>query len=163
MKSIILLCAIAILATNAFGQNSTIKSNVKEGVMKKAGKVWVVKPMQEQEVMSNGLLVKPNGIVKTAQGKTITLNNGDCIGVEGKVVGLNQKDVTSALIRNGKMWVVVKLEEPLALSDGSFILPDGVVKKNGNTLTVLKNNEIVDVASRKTATWKPADVMALNK
>lgn len=163
MKSIILLCAAAIIATGTFAQNVVSINYSKSSVMKKGGSVWIVKPMQDEVTMNNGLIIKPNGIAKTADGKTIILGNGDCIGLNGKVVGLNEKDVSFALIKNDRMWVVTKLEEPLLLSDGSTIMPNGMVKRNDGTSLLLKNNEIVDIANSRSATWKPNNEMALNK
>jgi len=142
MKSLILLCVAAIFATTAVAQSLTATS-VKPGVMKRAGSVWIVKPMQDNKTMDNGVTVKPNGYVNTPDGKIIPLNNGDCIGASGKIIGLNEKDVNYALVKNGKMWIVTRLNQTIVLKDGSSISPDGTLKKTNGTIIALKNNQVV--------------------
>lgn len=163
MKTIFLFCASALLASGALAQTASSTSALKEGIMKKGGKVWLVKPMQEDEILANGLIVDPNGTAKTPDGKTIELGNGDCVGSNGKVVGLNEKKVEYALVKNDKMWILIKLDSPLTTSDGTSILPDGTMIKSDGSTVLLKNNEIVNIASSKTATWRPEQIMATNR
>ncbi len=105
MKTLIFLVVPVLLSIGAFAQNKTTTPAAPSGVMKKGNTVWLVKPMQDAETMDNGLTVRPNGNVKTASGKVLPLSDGDCIGTDGKMVGLNEKNVKTALVKQGKMWV----------------------------------------------------------
>ena len=165
MKSIILFCTAAVIATGAFAQNQVNTTDVRcssTKIMKKAGKIWVVTPMQDNETMSNGLVVEPCGVVKTIQGTTYTLGNGDCISMDGREIGLNEKEIDRVLIKNKRMWVATKLDKLLILDGNTSVLLDGTVHKSDGTKVVLKDNQIVNVARFETSTWKPVDAMALN-
>jgi len=146
MKTLIFSCALALLVTGAFAQKTKTDADVKEGVMKKAGKVWLVKPMQDSETMDNGLKIAPNGDVTKASGATATLAEGDCVSPQGKLVGLNEKDVDKVLLKKGKMWKAVVVDKSIKLSDGSTILPDGTIKKADGTIVKITNDEIVEIA-----------------
>ena len=143
MKTIILLCTVLVLTTGAWAQKS---QSIKSGVMKKGGSVWLIKPMEENEKMDNGVTVKVNGTVEKKSGKTVTLNNGDCLDKHGELVALNDKGVKSALIKNGKMWKATRVSKALVLSDGTKISVNGTVKKSDGSTIVLKNDEIVALA-----------------
>lgn len=152
MKAIMLIVALALVTTGAFSQTSPKKTAktppppVPSGVLKKGNSVWILKPLQDNETMDNGLTVKPNGNVRTASGKTFTLQDGDCISTDGKVVGLNEKNLTSAIVKKGKMWVATRVQQDMQLSDGSTVTPDGTLKKKDGTVIPLKNDQIFDIA-----------------
>lgn len=161
MKTLTLICAAAVITTSALAQRTTTTTE-KTSVMKKEGKVWLVKPMQQEETMSNGLRVEPNGMVRTTNGKTMFLSNGDCISMSGAIIGLNEKDINSAVIKNGKMWAITELNDPMQLANGTIILPNGNVTENDGTTIKLVNDEIVNISSNTSAIWQPKNVMALN-
>ena len=162
MKTLTLICAAAVITTGALAQSTTTTTTEPISIMKKEGRIWMVKPMNQEETMSNGLRVEASGIVRTTQGKTMFLSNGDCISKSGEIVGLNEKSITSAIIKNGKMWTITLLNEPLQLSNGTIVLPNGNVTQYDGTTIKLTNNEIVNISNNTSAIWQPKNVMALN-
>jgi hypothetical protein len=172
MKTKLTLIGLMLItiAMNGFAQHvlpidfnrQDIKNVFKEGVLKKGGKVWVVLPMEENELLDNGLTVQTNGIVKTSDGKTIPLSNRDCLGMNGNIIGLNENNINQAFVNNGGMFVFSLLDEPLRTNNGTTIMPNGVMTKNDGTISMLKNDEIIKIVSGITSTWKPSNEMTLN-
>jgi hypothetical protein len=142
-KAILLFCAVIVTGV-AEAQSAT--NTIQSGVYKKGKTVWVVKPMQDNETMDNGLTVNPNGNVKTSSGKSVLLGDGDCIGTDGRMVGLNEKDIKTALVKQGKMWVATRVDETMTLSDGTTVMPNGTIKKKDGTIVPIKNDEIIPVS-----------------
>jgi hypothetical protein len=63
---------------------------MKDCVMMKDGKVMVMKDGQKSELtddmtLSNGTTVMKDGTVKTSDGKTMMLKNGDWVGMDGQM------------------------------------------------------------------------------
>lgn len=143
------MCAALMVFNGAFAQKN--KGNdvnqVKSGVMKKAGKVWIVKPMESDETMNNGVKVTTGGVVVTSTGATGKLDEGDCISTDGQLVALNEKNVSNIVVKQNKlMWKAEVVNKEVQLSDGSKLLPDGYIKKADGTIVKLKNDQIVSIA-----------------
>ena len=60
------------------------------------------------------------------------------------------------------MWTITLLNEPLQLSNGTIVLPNGNVTQYDGTTIKLTNNEIVNISNNTSAIWQPKNVMALN-
>jgi hypothetical protein len=148
MKIITLLCVAVVISTGAFAQKATTNTGpIKSGIMKKGKTVWMVKPMQDNETMDNGLKITPNGRIHTASGQISELNDGDCVSPDGRLVGLNEKNLTTAYIKHDRMWIATRLDKPLTLKNGTSILPDGTLKKKDGSVMPLKNDEILDITN----------------
>jgi hypothetical protein len=98
MKKLIAFLAISLIGTGAFAQMDSMNNKMghmksmkeKNGVMMKDGKMMVMKdnqmmPMTSDMTMSNGTMVMTDGTVKMKSGKTMTLKNGECVYMNGKV------------------------------------------------------------------------------
>ncbi len=71
-------------------ENQEKTSKLKDGVMMKDGKMFVVKNGEESEmikavIMSNGTKVLVNGEVISKNGETTKLENGDSVTMSGKI------------------------------------------------------------------------------
>ncbi len=97
MKKILVLLIVSIISTGAFAQHDStgrMKSGKnmqgKDCVMMKDGKMMVKKndqtmAMNSDMTMSNGTVVMTNGTVKMQDGTLMTLKEGDCVYMNGKV------------------------------------------------------------------------------
>src|SRR5579862_1155191 len=146
MKRITLLLILAASTLGAYAQGQK-QIPVKSVVMKRGGKVWIMKGMDENLTMDNGLLVLTDGTVKTADGETAALEEWDCISKEGKLIGLNERKADTVVLKNNnKMWTATKLDKPLNLTNGSSVMPDGTVKTQDGRTIILQEDQTLDLA-----------------
>lgn len=99
MKKLLILCAAFLLMTVASiaqtpDQTPPSKTDkhhkMKDCVMMKDGKMWVMKDGQKSEMtetmtLSNGTSVMTDGSVKTTDGKTMMMKDGDMMDMNGKM------------------------------------------------------------------------------
>ncbi len=154
-KLTIFLCAIMI-TTVAFAQKSGKQTSakaskhvdMKEGVLKKDGKIWYIRKMTGDMNLDNGVKASTDGTVKLAGGKTFTLSESDCVNFKGEMVGLNQKLTTVDGIvtkQNGIMWVWSVLSKPLLLKNNTYATPDGTIRQTNGSFVKMKDKEFVDM------------------
>ena len=98
--------------------------------------------------LENGVTANQDGTVKLANGKTLSLSDGDCINFQGQMVGMNQKNTSVdglVMKRNGIMWVWSILDKPLLLKNGTYATPDGTIRQKDGKYIKIKDKEFVDL------------------
>lgn len=151
MKPLVIFFIAVACATNSFAQLK-MEPPVKELIMMKDGKMWLVKRMDSTMTMKNGIKLLTDGTVQMQDGRTITLNDNDCMNLDGHMVGMNEKATANVLMKSGRMWKVMKIENNTILDNGTTVRDDGTVStKNGN-MVVLRNGEWADIAENNTLT-----------
>lgn len=161
---IMFLCAIVVMpmafaqqTNNQSSNNPAPQTQLKEGVMKKDGKIWYIRKMTGDMNLDNGVKASTDGTIKLYSGKTFTLNNGDCVNFKGEMVGLNQKlSTVDGLVmkKNGEMWVWSVLSRPLLLKNGTYATADGTIRQTNGSFTKIKDNEFVDMDGNSTMMGK---------
>jgi hypothetical protein len=74
------------------GNMLTAKDKMNANCVKmKDGKVWTIMVMDKAITMSNGTVVNTDGTIKTKDGKTVTLANGDCVDMQGNIIKATSK------------------------------------------------------------------------
>jgi hypothetical protein len=146
MKQLTLLAAAIIISAAAFCQSSQLKT-IKEGVMKKDGKMWYIKALTGPMTLENGIIVNTDGTLKNYNNKINKLADGECINFKGDKTKLSHKmDVKGAeiVMNNNSMWVWSVLQKPIHLSNGTYIMPDGTLKLQSGSYQDLKDKDFVD-------------------
>lgn len=99
MKKLLIAVFAVVLSTGAFAQETqpakdTIpteqKVQKKNGYLMKESKMWTLKDGVKSEqtddvTLANGTIVMANGTVKSTDGQTVTLKNGQFIDLDGKI------------------------------------------------------------------------------
>lgn len=85
----IMLVSFAFLFTTALFAQSTQSSQMRDGFIMKKGKMIAIKNGQAKLVdkdiqLNNGSIITASGIMKTKDGKTVALKEGEYISVDGK-------------------------------------------------------------------------------
>lgn len=121
---------------------------VKDGVLKKDGKVMKVSGGEKSELTSettlgDGTRVQPDGTVTSKEGEKWELDDNDAILSDGRVLLEG-----SVIMKDGKPHLVKNcLGEPITDEvslDGTKVRPDGAVtKKDDGGETALKDGDIV--------------------
>jgi len=105
MKKMILLLTVCFITATVFAQNDqkTEKKDktekmhhMKDCIMKHDGKITVMKDgktmdMSEDMTLTNGTVVMKDGTVKTKDGKTSMMQDGDCVYMDGKMKKMKMK------------------------------------------------------------------------
>jgi hypothetical protein len=106
MKKLLILSAVFIMSAGAtFAQDkmspqkehmSKMDKPMKDCVMMKDGKMWVMKGGKSMEMsktmtMGNGTMVMTDGSVKTKDGKTMMMKDGECMMMNGKMKKMTMK------------------------------------------------------------------------
>ena len=156
MKRIIpVICAVII--SSAASTQTVHKTSMKEGVMKKNGKMWFIQILPDSMILDNGTVVYINGSLKSTDNKHYTLAEGDKIDFEGAIQAYDQKidDERGMIVMNNHiMWVWSVLDKPLLLSHGKYAMPDGTIKLTTGKFVKLKNDSFVDKDGNAAAiTW----------
>jgi hypothetical protein len=108
MKKLLILSAVFIMSAGAtFAQDnmpstkkdnmSNMKHPMKDCVMMKDGKMWVMKggktmEMTQTMTMTNGTTVMADGSVKTKEGKTMMMKDGESMSMNGKMKKMMKKE-----------------------------------------------------------------------
>jgi len=146
MKKITLFVCAFIISSTAFCQQASQKT-IKEGVLKKDGKMWYIKALTGPMTLDNGYTVNPDGTLKSYNGKVNKFNDGDCVNFKGSKTKLfhNMDEKRGEIVMNNNtMWVWSVLDRPLRLSNGSYIMPDGTLKLTSGKYQPLKDKDFVD-------------------
>jgi len=165
MKTFAILLVTITITSAAFAQSasqhapatSIRHTDMKDGVLNKDGKIWYIKQLTGAMSLHNGVEAETTGSVKLANGKTINLNDGDCINFDGVLIGLNQKNTTVdglVMKRNGTMWVWSILDHPLELKNGTYAMPDGTLKTKEGKYIKIADKEFVDMEGTITMSTK---------
>ena len=92
-----LVAFFAVVLVNAQTANQAqAKPMKKDCITMKDGKVWQTKDgktaeLQEDVTLPNGTVVMKDGNVKTKDGKTTMLKDGDCVWMNGKMTHMAMK------------------------------------------------------------------------
>jgi len=122
-----------------------VKMAMDKGYMTKiGGKVWVVEPMVDQFNTINGITVSIDGMIKTKDGKTFTLQNSDCIDENGNQtrVGVNPKIMNCVYMHYGKMMRISPADKPMSLPGDVTVMPDGTIKSPTKTWALPDSGQI---------------------
>ena len=89
MKKLVILLTALIFSASVHAQDTT-KTQMKEYIMMMNGKMMVMKhgmtmDLKSDTTLKNGTKVMTDGTVKTKDGKTMTLKEGECIYGDGKI------------------------------------------------------------------------------
>lgn len=120
---------------------------MKEGVLKREGKVWYIKALTGPMTLDDGSVVNTDGTVKTITGKTIKLADGKDITFQGSVGTLYHKmdDKRGMIVMNNNlMWVWSVLDKPIKLTNGEYVIPDGTVRQTTGRYIDIKDKEFID-------------------
>jgi uncharacterized protein with FMN-binding domain len=97
-KMLVMLIAVfAIVTVNAQNADQAQKKEMKKDcITMKDGKVWQTKDgqtteLQQDVALENGTVVSKDGNVKTKDGKTMMLKDGDCLWMNGKMTHMAMK------------------------------------------------------------------------
>lgn len=106
MKKLLILSFVFIMSAGAtFAQDkmaskqehmSKMHKPMKDCVIMKDGKMWTMKggktmEMTQPATMNNGTTVMADGTVKTKEGKTMMMKEGDCMYMSGKMKKMMKK------------------------------------------------------------------------
>ncbi len=147
MKKITLFVCAFIISSAAFCQQATQLNTIKEGILKKDGKMWYIKALTGPMTLDNGYTVNTDGTLKSYNGKVNKFADNQCVNFKGKQTKLFHKmDVKRGeiVMNNNTMWVWSVLDRPLRLSNGSYIMPDGTLKLTSGKYQDLKDKDFVD-------------------
>jgi hypothetical protein len=131
MKAIILFIYAVAISGAAIAQAPFHQTTMKEGVMKKEGKMWYIKAFRDSMLLDNDIHIYANGLYKTTDGKTFKLKDGGRLDYEGAVEGMDQRiDEGGGMIvmNNGFLWVWSVLNKPMLLTNGNYVMPDGTLR-----------------------------------
>ncbi len=89
MKKLFILFVAFLLTEGVYAQDTT-KTKMKDYIMMMNGKMMVMKhgmsmDLKSDTTLKNGTTVMTNGTVKTKDGKTVMLKEGECIYGDGKI------------------------------------------------------------------------------
>jgi hypothetical protein len=147
MKAItLIMCAVAInsaAVAQQLVQPTTLRATsikqpaeqtqMKEGVIKKEGKMWYITSFPDSMLLDNEIRVYANGNYKATNGKIYKLKDGGRLDYEGALEDMDQRiDEKSGMVvmNNGIMWVWGLLNKPMRLTNGDYIMPDGTLRVN---------------------------------
>jgi len=149
-------------------QQSTM---AQDHIMMKNGRMMVVKGavtsnMDTEMTLSDGTVVSTTGVVKTADGKTIVMKDGEMINMKGQMMKA-EKMRDHMMMRDGKVMLNrsgnrTTLDNDMVLANGTVVSPSGTIKtKDGKTMQ-LREGEKLDmngmiikkVKTKKTTTVK---------
>jgi hypothetical protein len=96
LATMVAVFAMVILVHAQTASQPEKKSMKKDCIMMKDGKVWQTKDGNTAELTSdvtlpNGTVVSADGNVKTKDGKTTMLKDGDCVWMNGKMTHMAMK------------------------------------------------------------------------
>jgi len=152
MKTLFALLVVVIFTTGAIAQSA-----MKDCVMMKDGKVWVIKNMTTSMKCSNGSTVAANGAVKDKDGKITKMANGDCIDKDGTMSKMDMsKPMNGAGMKDGKMMTMMALDKDMTMTSGTVISPDGTVKMKDGKTSKMADGDCIDMNGNWMYT-KPAD------
>lgn len=120
MKKVLVSLFAITLTLGAFAQDSTQTTNKMapkqnhegiqnhEGVVFKNGKLLMMKDGQTTQLttdltLDNGTVVMTNGSVKTKDGTTTTLKEGDYIGMDGTIGNIKNKWPKNNMVKDSMM------------------------------------------------------------
>jgi hypothetical protein len=142
MKPLFLLLVAVVFATGTIAQSA-----MKDCVMMKDGKMWVVKNMTTTMTCKNGSTVMANGTVKGKDGKTMMMKNGDCITEGGDMMkmDMSSKPMNCMMMKDGKMMTMMAMDKTMTMKNGAMVMTDGSVKmKDGKTMK-MANGDCMDM------------------
>jgi hypothetical protein len=89
MKKLLILFAAFLLSASVHAQDSS-KPKMKDYIMMMNGKMMVMKhgmsmDLKSDTTLKNGTKVMTDGTVKTKDGKTVMLKEGECLYGDGKI------------------------------------------------------------------------------
>ncbi len=109
-------------------------------MVRKDGKVTA---METDMTLPDGTMIMMDGTVKTPEGNTVVLKDGDEVTLQGKVVKPTvfvHKDGKMLVRRDGKD---VPMTEPAIIEDGAQVMLDGtILMKDGKTKQLGENQQI---------------------
>ena len=96
LATLVAVFAMVILVNAQTASQPENKMMKKDCIMMKDGKVWQTKDGNTSELttdvtLSNGTVVSADGNVKTKDGKTTMLKDGDCVWMDGKMTHMAMK------------------------------------------------------------------------
>lgn len=82
--------AMVVMVNAQVAQDTVTKDMKKDHIVMKDGKLWQIKDGNNSEVLTditlvNGTIVTKDGNVKTKDGKSEMLKDGDCVWMDGKI------------------------------------------------------------------------------
>jgi len=88
--------AMTVMVYAQAAQDTTTKDMKKDHITMTDGKLWQVKSGNNTEVLAditldNGTIVTKDGNVKTKDGKSEMLKDGDCVWMDGKITHKDAK------------------------------------------------------------------------
>lgn len=159
MKRLLILFAAFSMSFMVNAQENKMESQetmskTNDHVMMKNGIMMIVKgdqmmKMDQDLTLSDGTVVSKTGVVKTPDGTTMVLRNGEMIDMSGKKMR-SVKMRNHMMMNDGKMMLVKEssrseLNQEMTLDNGTVITPSGMVKtKDGKTMQ-LRDGEKLDM------------------
>lgn len=124
-------------------------------IMMKNGRMMVVKSavsssMDTEMTLSDGTVVSSTGVVKTPDGRTMIMKDGDMIDMNGQTLK-SEKMRDHMMLRGGKVVMNRNgarsmVEHDMILENGTVVSPSGIVRtKDGKTMQ-LREGEKVDMS-----------------
>lgn len=170
MKKIFIILLAVFLSAGAMAQDEKLDAlqnlkikQTKDHLMMKDGKMMLIRDgkmvmMYEDMTLANGCIVSSDGTLKTKDGKTRMLLNGDVIDMKGKMTSKKVKDdrwvknhkkmkdhVTMRggkmmLMKNGELFVI---DKNMKLANGTVVTPNGTINmKDGSTMQMKNGDQI---------------------
>jgi hypothetical protein len=146
MKRLI-LAGLAILITCSGGaQKILYSSSGQEILLKNNNKVYYIKILTDSMTVRSGVVVYPDGRIKTSNGIAYAMSDGDCIKCNGQLIVFYQwLDIVNGIKTKRhimRVWTVLK--QPIQLKNGVYALPDGTVRLQSGSYVKLKNKDFLD-------------------
>ncbi len=124
-----------------------------DGIFVDDGKVMVRKdgktePMAADMKLEDGTMVMLDGNVKTTEGNTIMLKDGDMLSLEGKISNVNRYEMEDGKMmvkRDGKKMIMTA---PAVIGDGTKVMLDGTIMTKDGESKMLKDGQEVDWEGR---------------
>lgn len=168
MKKILIIILSVFISVGIIAQEKKLNvlqdlkmKQTKEHVLMKDGKVMLIKDgkmvmMYEDMTMANGTVVSSDGTIKTKDGKTRMLLNGDIIDMKGKITSKKVKEdrwvknhkkmKDHVTMKGGKMMLMKKgelfiIDKNMKLSNGTVVTPNGTINLIDGSSMRMKNGD----------------------